>query len=378
MARRSARLERRLIAASLWRRRGAASLAVLAVAIGASVAAALMHLSGDVGRKLSHELRALGPNLLLVPSGTGAAGPAAAAVDYLDEAAARRRLAAANVAGACLLYVSAWTEAQGRRVEIPVIGADLDAVRRLHPGLRVGPGHAATLIGVRLKARLGAAALAPVTLRCGEGTLALAAGATLEAGGPDDDAWWIPLADAQRLAGLPGRASLAEARLDDEAQARRLAAAESGADGMRFMVLHALSETESGLLDRMRRLMALVTAAALVAAGLCAFGTLTDLALERRRDIALIKALGASRADVVRLFATESLALGVLGGLVGWLIGVCFAEFIGRTVFHATIALHPDVPLAVLGLSIAVAAVAGLGPIRLALRVEPASALRGD
>ena len=225
-----------------------------------------------------------------------------------------------------------------------------------------------------------------MTLRCGTRELTVAPGARLEAGSADDDAWWIPLADAQRLAGLPGLASLAQARVESEADARRAVAAiesRSGADaapapGLRAIVLHALSDTESDLLERMRRLMALVTAAALISAGLCAFGTLTDVALERRRDIALLKSLGASRLDVVRLFASESLAIGALGGLLGWLIGVCFAELIGRTVFHASIALRPGVPLLVLGLSIGVAAIAGLGPIRLALAVEPATALRGD
>jgi putative ABC transport system permease protein len=200
----------------------------------------------------------------------------------------------------------------------------------------------------------------------------------LEAGGPDDDALWIPLADAQRLAGLPGRASLAQARVDDpEAALRATTALEQGGD-FRALTLHALSETEAVLLARMRRLMTLVTAAALLAAGLCAFGTLTDLALERRRDIALLKSLGASRGDIVRLFVSESLAIGMLGGLAGWMIGVLFAELIGGTVFHAGVALRPDVPVVVIALSVAVASLAGLGPIGLALAIEPAAALKGD
>src|SRR5262249_11836973 len=86
------RMEARLWWASLWQRRGAAALAALAVAIGASVAAALMHVSGDVGAKLTRELRSLGPNLILAPA--PASGRA-----YLDEADVRARLAAAGVEG---------------------------------------------------------------------------------------------------------------------------------------------------------------------------------------------------------------------------------------------------------------------------------------
>jgi putative ABC transport system permease protein len=128
----------------------------------------------------------------------------------------------------------------------------------------------------------------------------------------------------------------------------------------------------------MRRLMTLVTVAALLAAGLCTFGTLTDLALERRRDIALMKALGAGPRDVVRQLVGESLAIGLAGGVAGWLLGVLFAEVIGRRVFLSTIAIGWEVPPVVIGLSLLTAALAGLGPIRLALAVEPGPALKGD
>jgi putative ABC transport system permease protein len=307
-------------------------------------------------------------------SGAGATAPA-----YLDAAEAERRLNEAQVPGACLLYVAAHAESGIYSLDVPVIGAELDRVRALHPGWRLTGRPATALIGQRLAARLGAAvARQGITLRCGSRTLAIAPPARLEAGGPDDDALWIPLEDAQRLAGLPGRASLAQARLPYPEAAEHATAVIERDGRMRALTLHALSETEAGLLARMRRLMALVTAAALLAGGLCAFGTLTDLALERRRDIALLKSLGASRADIVRLFVSESLAIGLLGGLCGWLIGVMFAELIGGTVFHASVALSPGVPIAVVALSMAIASIAGLGPIGLALAVEPAAALKGD
>jgi len=91
-----------------------------------------------------------------------------------------------------------------------------------------------------------------------------------------------------------------------------------------------------------------------------------------------MKALGATRGGVIRLFAAESLAIGALGGLLGWLIGLVFAQIIGRQVFHSGVALRWDVPFMVIGLAMLVAFIAGLGPIRLALAVEPAPALAGD
>jgi putative ABC transport system permease protein len=393
------RLEARLLGAALWRRRGTVALAIAALTIGTSVAAALMHVSSDVSRKLSRELRVLGPNLLLVPerAATALAPGAANGGDYLDVADARVRLARAGLDGVPLLYLVGVEH--GRPLQ--VVGADLEAARRIHPAWTferasaspdgdaapaVSPDAPATrtpgraFIGRRLMRRLG---LAPggrlvLTLPGKARSLALVIGDVLVAGGPDEESLWIPLAAAQTLSDLPGRASLVQARLvagGDPAAAVRML--ESGG-GVRALVLHALSSTEAGLLTRMRRLMTLVTVAALLAAGLCAFGTLTDLALERRRDIALMKALGAGPRDIVRQLVGESLAIGLLGGTAGWLLGVFFAQVIGRRVFFSSVAIGWDVPPIVIGLALLTAGLAGLGPIRLALGVEPASALKGD
>jgi putative ABC transport system permease protein len=382
------RLEARLLGAALWRRRGTVALAVAALTIGTSVAAALLHVSSDVSRKLSRELRALGPNLLVVPEQAAVASrrDAAAETDYLDVADARARLARAGLEGVPLLYLVATERGQ----PIQVVGADLEAARRLHPSWTIeagaaghdgaAPAPAGSMIGRRLSRRLGLVPGQRVTLSLpgSQRSLDLTVGDVLAAGGPDEESLWIPLEDAQSLSGLPGRASLVQARVAAGADPATVARALETGGGVKALLLHALTATEAGLLTRMRRLMVLVTVAALVAAGLCAFGTLTDLALERRRDIALMKALGAGPRDIVRQLVGESLVIGLLGGAAGWLLGVFFAQVIGRRVFLSAIAIGWDVPPIVIGLALLTAGLAGLGPIRLALGVEPAAALKGD
>jgi putative ABC transport system permease protein len=371
-------MEMRLLRASLWRRRNAALLAIGAVAIGVSVASALLHLSSDLTRKLSRELRQLGPNLLVVPEARRVAQGGGlerdeAAGRYLDVATVRARLEPRGLPVAPLLYVVA--RAPGGAIQL--IGADLAAARALHPAWSVEPDGGPTLMGARLRARLSLAPGAPLTVTLGGRSLTLPAGPTLGAGGADDDAWWIPLADAQRLSGLPGQASVVQSRLPATAPLESLRGLDLPGE-FRVLPLHALSDTEAGLLARMKRLMTLVTLAALLAAGLCAFGTLTDLALERRREIALMKSLGAAQGDIVRVLCAESAVIGLLGGLSGWLLGLLFAELIGREVFHTAIAVRWEVPPIVLGLALLVAAVSSLGPIRMALAVEPARVLKGE
>ena len=344
----------RLLQAALWRKRGMVALAVLAVAIGGSVAGALLHVSRDISHKLTRELRTLGPNLILVPP------EQAGSQILLDDALAHQRLRAAGLDGASLLFLTATI---GER-RLPVVGADLEAVRKLHPSWKLTGSSRGALLGVRLARRLGAGPGDSLEARFGDGGRSYRArvGATLESGTADDEAWWIPLADAQTLAGETGAVSLVQARLDDPDRVSAITAQLEQGGGVRAVVLHELSSTEADLLQRTRRLMTYVTLGVLIAAGLCAFGTLTDLALERRREIALLKTLGATGRDVVLQFGAESLVVGLLGGALGWWIGIAASGVIGRQVFRSSI----------------VALAAATGPIRLALAVEPAPVLRGD
>ena len=344
-----------------------AALAALAVAIGASVAAALMHVSGDINAKLTRELRALGPNLLVTPS----------ANEFLDESLVRERLAEAGVAGVPILYGRALHAGHA----IAIAGADAQAMARLHPSWERRGDLRDAQAGAALAKRLGLAPGASLELANveGEGVLHVRVGGIFDSGGSDDEALWLPLASAQSLCGVPGRVSLVQARIDGGADQVETTAARIQHGGrLAATPLHALSATEQGLLDRMRRLMLLVTLAALVAGALSAYGTLTDLALERRREIALLKSIGAPRRRIIGRFLAESVAIGFTGGVAGWLIGAGFALFIGRFVFHAALRLQPGVPPIVVALAVGIALVAAAGPIRFALAVEPARALRED
>src|SRR5262249_3452897 len=157
-------------------------------------------------------------------------------------------------------------------------------------------------MGARLMDRLHLAPGGTVRLAFAGKGLERSVGSRLTAGGADDDTWWLPLAEVQALTGLDGRASLGQARVEGGTNAAQAAVAILDEPGATASLLHPLAATEARLLARTRRLMGFVTAAVLLAAFLCAFGTLTDLALERRREVALLKALGATRRDVVRLF----------------------------------------------------------------------------
>jgi len=106
--------------------------------------------------------------------------------------------------------------------------------------------------------------------------------------------------------------------------------------------------------------------------------TLIGWVFDRRRDFAIMKALGASERLLNSFFAAEAAALGVVGALIGFALGVGAAAWIGRVNFHAPVVPRFNVLPFIIAGSIAVALISAVVPISLLRRVQPAMILRGE
>ena len=99
---------------------------------------------------------------------------------------------------------------------------------------------------------------------------------------------------------------------------------------------------------------------------------------ERRNEIGLRKALGATARSITREFMGEGVMLGLIGGILGAGAGYGLAVLISTSVFHRSISLHPVILLGTVACSILIAVLACLPPVRRALAVDPALVLRGE
>jgi putative ABC transport system permease protein len=99
---------------------------------------------------------------------------------------------------------------------------------------------------------------------------------------------------------------------------------------------------------------------------------------ERRREIGLRKALGASDNSIRREFLGEGMFLGLLGGVLGALLGFVFAQVVSVNVFHASIMFRPLLLPATVLVSMAIAAASCLMPIKRAVAIDPAIVLKGE
>ena len=223
----------------------------------------------------------------------------------------------------------------------------------------------------------------------------------LETGGAEDNQVLAPLALAQRLAGLGGKVRRVEVSAltkPEDAFARsdlsKLSPQELDrwyctpyASSIAYQIQQAIPEaqvttiyqvadTEGKILNRVGILMGVLALAALLAAGLAVASMMLATALERRAEIGLFKSLGATDARVATLLLLEAGVLGLVGGIVGYLLGSVLAWRVALVVFGVPVGVHLVMLPVCLGLALAVTLAGSVFPLGRALKVSPAVVLR--
>jgi putative ABC transport system permease protein len=142
--------------------------------------------------------------------------------------------------------------------------------------------------------------------------------------------------------------------------------------------IRRVAETEGRILTRVGMLLWIVTLAALGAAALAVAATSATTVLERRSEIGVMKALGASNALVGGIFLAEQVLLAIVGGAIGFLVGAGLARFLGESVFGTPAAPRLILFPVVLALAAVIATIGSLIPLRRAAHFRPAIILRGE
>lgn len=359
--------------------RGRLAVALIALTSGAAIASALLNVNLDAERKLTQEFRTLGPNVVIAaePKGNEAA---LADESVLDHVAALHlpQIAAA----APYLYVAANSGSQ------PVIlaGTWFDQVAKMNSwwkidGARVSSrdDHEHCLVGQTAARQLGVAPGSAIQLRSGDHTVSLAVAGIVATGGAEDSQILADLDSTQTLAGLSGRVSLVQLSVagspaDIEKVVRRMA---DNLPGLEVRPVRQIAAAEGTILVRIRGLIFWTVAIILILTTLGVLASMAALAMERRRDVGLMKALGGSVRRIMRLFLAEAGTLGVVGGVLGFVFGIALARWIGERVFGVPISPRWEILPVAIALAVA-AAVAGAFPLRLLGRVRPAEILRGE
>jgi len=148
-------------------------------------------------------------------------------------------------------------------------------------------------------------------------------------------------------------------------------------DDFSIQNMSSILETRQQASKTFTLLLGSVAGVSLVVGGVGIMNIMLVAVTERTREIGLRMALGAKRSDILIQFAIEAVALSLLGGLLGLLLGVIGAFLMGKTGGWVTAIPSWSAPLA-LGFSMFVGLVFGAYPSWRAAQLDPIEALRRD
>ena len=201
----------------------------------------------------------------------------------------------------------------------------------------------------------------------------------LTTGGEEEGYIFMSLEDMEALTG-EDKLDVAELSVSaEEAQLNAYAEAitQSG-EGVKARLVKRVTKSETAVLGKLQALVFLVTVVVLLLTMICVSTTMMAVVSERRREIGLRKALGASDGSIRVEFLGEGVFLGILGGVLGAILGFVFAQVVSVNVFGSSITFQPLLlPVTVL-VSVIIAAVSCLMPIKRAVAIDPAIVLKGE
>jgi len=382
----------RLVVKSIIYRRGRAGVAVLALLVGAGMASAMLSVYYDANQKMTRELRAYGANIMVTAKEQG---------DQIDQAvlAGIRTSHSSSeiVAAAPYLYLVANARVaspKARPATLVLAGADFEQIKKVSPWWQVegswvdASDDRGCMIGVNAAHELGVALDQQIRIENRD----IEAADTLSAanifrvrgivttGSEEDDQIFAPLNAVQNLAATPDKISAVAVSVVgtvDQVEALALAIANQY-EGVEAKPIRQIAQNEGAILAKLKLMMILVTVLVLAGAVLSVATTLAELVIERRLEIGTMKALGAHESRLFSLFLTELAGLGLLGGILGYGIGLVLAQFIGHSLFNKPVSPRITVLLLVILLSISTALLSGLIPIRRMREIKPAVILKGD
>ncbi len=351
-------------------RRGRAASALLAMVVAAAVATAMLNLYVDVQAKLGSEFRKYGANIVVIAK-DGQNLPT-------DTLSTVRSVLGTNGIAVPFAYAVART-ADGHSVV--VAGTDFEQVQELDStwwSVTDWPkaSHDA-LVGTRAVSVVGAAGK-PFDLSLQGRTIRLTPVGTLKTGAAEDSRVFVSLADFTDWTHVPYSTVEISASGSPQEIGAIIQRLEQALPGSDVHPVRQVTEGEANVLGKMRSTLLVAAILIILTAAVCVLSTLTGWVSDRRRDFALMKALGASGRMLQSFFAAEAAALGAIGSIIGFAIGVGVAIWIGRANFHAPVSPRLSVLPVVLVGGIVIALVAAIVPISLLRRVQPATILRGE
>ena len=427
----------RMIRGAFARQKKKMLMIALTIALGASLATAMLNVMMDVGNKVSQELKAYGANITVAPKSASVLedlyeieGEDASQTAYLreDELGKIKTIFwAFNILdyapfidttvtlpdGGQTKIVGSWFD---HHMDLPT-GETLDTgIQNLRTWWDITDGEwldeqkegseDGCMVGSVLASQLGLSAGDTLHVETDKGEQDLTVAGIFDSGGDEDEQVYASLDTVQALSDTDGLLTSIEVSAlttpDNELAEK---AATQGPESLSisqyetwyctayvssicFQIqevitdsvaapVRQVADSEGAIMEKTQLLMVLITFLALIGSALGITNLVTASVMERSNEIGLLKAVGATDGRISSLILVEIIITGVIGGVIGYFAGFGFAQIIGHTVFSSSIEMQPMVIPIVAVLVLAVVLIGSVPAIRMLLRLRPTEVLHG-
>lgn len=401
----------RILRKSLIKRKTRVAIAIISVILGAAMASALLTVSTRVEEKVAQELTKYGPNMVVVPKTEeltvevgGIPLSKIGETKYISETDALKikNLKQDDFGGKVLgnpnknafLYTVVNITTNDDSNEIILAGTWFDDLMKINTWWEISGSfprdNSSVVIGSKASEKLNIGIDDNVLIEYRERIITetdeydiynskeFRVVGVIFSGGEDDSRIFAELDAVQNLTNRENKVNIMHISavcnacpVDDIA-----AIIEDNIPDIEVTTVKQVEKATMEILEDINNMMFLITIVALLASALGVMTTMTTSVVERTKEIGMMKAIGAEDSKIAKLFLSEAIIIGIIGGIAGYFIGIILARYIGESVFQSSINPNLIVLPIILGISIGVTILSSLLPIRRALKIEPAEVIR--
>lgn len=379
----------KLVIRNITRRKGRLIFTLMGITIGIASFVTFLSLGGSLKSEIMRESNSLGANLVVTPKGscayeqvsilTGEQLPTT--ITAAEVAAVRgikgltvapfltgktaidnRPLAVSGIIPTEMKQFKGWEVAEGNFLTDGDDGVVIGSV--VAEQFKLKPGGGLTVRGESLKVK----------------------GVLKETGSRDDLTVFMALPLAQRLFKAMDRVSYIAVKVDDLAKTDAYIQKITETVSLGVVSDKQMLKSVLTIVGSVNVTLQLIAAVAVLASAFGIINTMMAATYERKREIGILQAIGATHGKIFTIFMIESGVYGLVGGAIGVFTGLFLSVFaaplISQNAFTAFVkgsggggAIDPKVILGSIGFSVVIALVSGIYPAWRAARLSPVEAI---
>ena len=370
----------KMIMTSLARRRARMLTALLAIAMGATIISGLVTIYYDIPRQMGKEFRSYGANMLVIPTNPDKK----ITNEQLDEI--KSLIPSGKLVGQAP-YI--YTNAKINEQPYMLAGTDLKGAKKNSPYWLIDGSWPEkpreVLIGNEVSKALGLKEGDKIIINTpkvnGEGSIDtnFVVSGVVTTGGKEEELIFMGIDDISQLVKDKNYDVVEYSVEAEQNELSKIVSNISQKDGsLTPQMVKRVTASQDIVLNKLQALVFIVTIIVLFIMMICVSTTMMAVVTERRKEIGLKKALGATNSSVIVDFLGEGAFLGVFGGLLGVVLGYIFANRVSISVFARKVSFLPLlVPMTII-VCVVITIVASLIPVSKTVDIDPALVLRGE